>query len=80
MMHDFGGSMGFGFGAGGMIFGLIFWILIIIGVVLLIKWLLEQGQSQPTSGGESALEVLKQRYARGEIDKKEFDEKKRDLI
>ncbi len=80
MMHTTGGMMGgYGFGYGGMLLGFIFWILIIIGVVLLIKWLLEQGKIQPLSSGESAMGILKKRYARGEIDKKEFEEKKRDL-
>ena len=80
MMHTTGGMMGgYGFGYGGMLTGTIFWILIIAGVVLFIKWLLEQGKSQAPSGGVSALEILKQRYAKGEIDKKEFEEKKRDL-
>jgi putative membrane protein len=37
-----------------------------------------QKESKPTS--ESALDVLKKRYARGEIGKEEFEEKKRDLI
>ncbi len=76
MMHTTGGMMG---GFGGMLIGFIFWVLIIVGVVLLIKWILEQGKAQPTSSGESALEILKKRYAKGEIDKKEFEEKKRDL-
>ncbi|HIE53399.1 MAG TPA: SHOCT domain-containing protein [Armatimonadetes bacterium] len=58
---------------GMMFFGFIFWILIIIGLVLLIKYLWER------SGGkeqETALEILKKKYARGEISKEEFQEKK----
>ncbi|HEX7628197.1 MAG TPA: SHOCT domain-containing protein [Candidatus Methanoperedens sp.] len=44
---------------------------------MLIKYLWEGG----TRGShESALEVLKKRYARGEISKEEFEEKKTDLI
>lgn len=61
----------------GMIFILFFWILIIAGIVFvavfLFKWL--KKAEQP----ESPLDILKNRYARGEIDKKEFEEKKRDL-
>lgn len=73
------GMMG-GFGSGWMIFMLIFWILIIAGLVLLVKWLIDRGRGATPSGdSESALDILKKRYARGEIDKKEFEEKKRDL-
>jgi putative membrane protein len=67
-----------GFGWWGM---MIFWILVIIGIIFLVKWLVEQGRTdKKTSGGEeSALDILKRRYARGEIDKDEFEQKKRDL-
>jgi putative membrane protein len=37
------------------------------------------GATKAGKGEESALEILKKRYARGEIDKEEFDQKKRDL-
>ncbi|MGE5302681.1 MAG: SHOCT domain-containing protein [Alphaproteobacteria bacterium] len=55
---------------------LLFWGLLIAGVVLGVRWLLGQGRG---SRSQSALEILRQRYARGEISKEEFDAKKRDL-
>ena len=70
-MMDYGyGSMMSGWG----ILILIFWILVIVGFALLIKYLWEG-----RGGQESALEVLKKRYARGEITKEEFEEKKKDI-
>jgi len=68
---------GYGMGYGIGIIGLIFWILVIIGLVLLIKYLWESGGAKREQ--ESALEILKKRYARGEISKEEFEEKKKDL-
>ncbi|HIH45227.1 MAG TPA: SHOCT domain-containing protein [Candidatus Methanoperedenaceae archaeon] len=56
---------------------LVFWILIIIGLVLLTKYLWEGGGAR--RGQETALEILKSRYARGEIGKEEFEAKKKDL-
>ncbi len=68
-----------GYGYGGYwILGLLFWILVLIGLVLLIKYLWEGGLSRREQ--ESALDILKKRYARGEISKEEFEEKKKDLI
>lgn len=57
----------------------IVWILVIIGLVFLIKWLVEQGKLTETKSSETPLEILKKRYARGEIDKQEFEQKKKDL-
>jgi putative membrane protein len=71
---DANGMMGGGF----WILGLIFWILVIIGLVLLIKYLWEGGGARREL--ESALEILKKKYARGEIGKEEFEEKKKDLL
>ena len=66
------------FGWFGWIFMVLWWALIIAGVVALVKWLM--AQSRDSHGHEKPpLEILKGRYARGEIDKKEFEEKKRDL-
>lgn len=66
------GAWGFGM----MFMMVLFWGLIIIAVVLAVRWLMRQG-SEPRS--DSALDILRQRYARGEIDKDEFDARKKDL-
>lgn len=70
-----GGMMGYG----GMFFGLIFWIIIIVGAYLLIKFLIEQNKAR--KGEEkSALDIAKGRYAKGEITAEEFEEIKRRLV
>ncbi len=59
---------------------ILFWGLVIWGIVALVRGLggarsSDSGSSHP----DSALEVLKKRYARGEIDKEEYEGKKKDL-
>ncbi len=77
------GMMGsWGMGWFGMIFMITFWVLIIVGLVFLIKWLIQTTSSGKTGGrmGSSAINILKERYARGEIDQAEFEAKKKDLL
>ena len=79
--------MGFGFGGFGFLFMLLFWLLIIGLVVWVIAQVFSRTNTQATGGGSTqistqqntALEVLKQRYARGEITKSEYEEMRREL-
>ena len=68
--------MGGGWGIFMFIFMLIFLGLGIAGIVLLVRYLSPHSISKLSQG---ALEVLKLRYARGEIQKVEFEEKRKDL-
>ncbi len=68
--HDF---FGFGFG-----FMWIFWLLLILVIVWAVKSGMSAGSSDKQSE-KSALQILEERYVRGEIDKNEFEQKKRDL-
>jgi len=78
--------MNFGFtpfGGFGWIFMILFmilwWALIIAGIVGLIKWLSGQSREGSHDHEKSPIEILKERYAKGEIDRKEFEERKKDL-
>ncbi len=63
-------------GIGMMLMMLVFLGLVIAALVLGIRWLVTQGREPRT---DSALDILRQRYARGEINKEEFETKKREL-
>lgn len=58
----------------------LFWILIIAGVVLLVRWLSERHGQGKTSLAESSLDILRRRYAKGEIDREAFQQMKQDLL
>src|SRR3989344_1551237 len=84
MGNYFGNSMmgfGYGYGAGwlGMIFMIIFWTLVIILIVVLVRGLVWQNKKSSDDNGNSAMDILKERYAKGEINKEEFKAKKKDL-
>ena len=55
-------------------------VVIVIVVILMAKGYLSPAKKESETTGESALDVLKKRYARGEINKEEFEEKKKDII
>lgn len=77
------GYMGNGYSAGGMVFGmvsmLLFWVLLIAAAAAVIKYVWGTGISSERRQEKTALDILKERYARGEIEREEFDLKKRDL-
>lgn len=65
------------------------WLIPVLGIVFLglIVWAIvaavrssSESKGSDSSKADSALEVLKKRYARGEINKEEYEEKKRDLV
>ena len=77
-----GPGMHWGYGGGwvGMGFMALFWVAVIVGIVFLIRWMVSGNLGQQgTPPGESPLDILKKRYARGEINKEEFEERKKDL-
>ncbi len=75
------GMMG-GFGWGGLmgIGMVVFWGLVIWGIVALARGVSSPGGTGSSNQSDSALEVLKRRYARGEINKEEFEDKKKDIV
>lgn len=70
---DVGTMMG-GFGGGFMM--IVVWIAVILFVVWVVREI-KSGNSRSTSS--NALDILKERYAKGEINKEEFESKKKDL-
>ncbi len=82
--QGYGGMMGPGMmgGYGTMFLMPILWIVVIGLIVWAVTAAVRRsGDSETTyRAGDSALEVLKRRYARGEINKQEYEERKKDLI
>ena len=66
---------GHGFGGGGM---WIFWILIVIALIWFVTFATRR-ESGPSTKQKTAREILEERYARGEIEHDEFEQKKKDL-
>jgi len=79
-MMDGMGMMGWGiWGIFSFLLGLVLIFLFILAVVAGVKWMWGQKMPFVRGDGESAMDLLKKRYARGEINKDEFDHIKRDL-
>ena len=83
MMTGFGG-MGFGgmaAGGVGFLFMAIFWIGVVAAAIWLLSNLFPKNNVSDTIGGngETAVSILQKRYARGEIDKEQFEQMRHEL-
>ena len=81
MYSNYGYMMGHGFSAGG-IMAVILWIAIIFFIFYCIRMMRSQQHHCNHAVGNTdshALDILKERYAKGEIQKEEFDTKRKDL-
>lgn len=73
--HMWGDNYGwYGMGGGFMV---LFWILIIALVVFAVRW--ASGKNDSGSSSDSALDILKERLARGEIEPAEYEERRKVL-
>ena len=79
MMHGFG----YGFGPWGWVIMTLFWGMLILGVAWLIRSALSGWANTPnprSNAGPNAREILDRRYASGEIERKEYEIMKNDLV
>jgi putative membrane protein len=75
-MNNYGwGGMGFGMGLG----MLLLWGLLIAGIVMLVRFISGSGSSGKNRQEKTALDLLKERYARGEIGQEEFEKTRREI-
>ena len=78
MMNQMMGPWGVGMTWLNFLTGVTFLALVIVGIFGGIRWLIGQG-SRGEGEHETALNILKKHYARGELTKEEFEAKKRDI-
>ena len=79
----FGGGMMMGWGWGASpwwgIAGMVFRLAILVGLILLVVWAVRQFAPAGGPAGSRALEILRERYARGEITRQQYEQMRRDL-
>lgn len=63
----------------GFIGMLAFWVLVIAGIVWLVRNMSSDAGGSRTSAHGSPLDILKTRYAKGEITKEQFESMKKDI-
>lgn len=59
---------------------LVFWIAVIVGVIFLVRWVASSAnRGRGSTSEESALDILNKRYAKGEINRDEYEKIKKDI-
>jgi putative membrane protein len=76
--HDDWGYM-HGFGVFGWLIMIVFWVIVIAAIVLVVRWLMSSPRYESDGTENKALSILDERYARGEIDREEYEQKRKDL-
>lgn len=71
-----GHDRGWGWIGLGILYMGLFWILVILGIVVLVKWLVAGNAPRIE---KRALDILKERYTKGELTREQFDQMKRDV-
>ncbi len=80
MMWEHTGGWGMGWIGLGIVHMVLFWGVVIFVVVMLVRWLSGQsGTNRPPPVTKTPLDILRERYARGEIDHAEYERIRRDL-
>ncbi len=64
-------------GLGMMLISLLFLALIVVGIVLIVRSFSDGGRTAPRPEGNRALDILDERFARGELDQREYEERRR---
>ncbi|MCS7051176.1 MAG: SHOCT domain-containing protein [Thermomicrobium sp.] len=64
------------------LFTMLFWLLVLFGFLLLVFWTVRQILREGRSGGGStrAIEIVQERYARGEITREQYEQMRRDIL
>jgi putative membrane protein len=70
-------GMGWGWIGLGMVHMLLFWVLVILGIVVLARWL--AGGPRMDDERPRAIDILKSRYAKGELTREQFEQMKREI-
>jgi putative membrane protein len=79
--HMWGGAWGWGGMFLGPLFGLLFIAAVAVAIVFVVRAVGGEGggHRHREGGGKSALDILDERFARGEVDKEEYEDRKRTL-